>query len=185
MTASIWAGEQVELRAIRPGDEDFLLRLASVCRAAAPADGSPPSRDDLLKGIEADLERKDDGRRFIIAGRDGEPAGVISVDTTPREANLELTVEVEEGHRRKGYAREAILRTLRFYFEELGYQRCEVRVAEANSAAVGLFKGLGFAGEARLRQAVSSLEGRGDLLILGLLAEEYAARCGRTVWGDA
>lgn len=51
-------------------------------------------------------------------------------------------------HWRRGYASDAICIVLRYYFEELRYQKCTVSVYDFNESSLRLHEWLGFQVEA-------------------------------------
>jgi RimJ/RimL family protein N-acetyltransferase len=83
---------------------------------------------------------------------------------------------VKSGERRRGYAAEAITIVLRYYFEELRYQKAFVGVYSFNEASLGLFARLGFVQEGRQRRMVFTRGRYFDMVWLGMTAEEFAAR---------
>ena len=75
--------------------------------------------------------------------------------------------------RRKGYGSQALRILLRFVFAELNLFRVSARVPEYNVAAIALLKKFGFVEEVRRRQALERDGGRWDLLVFGLLNDEW------------
>ena len=76
--------------------------------------------------------------------------------------------------RRKGYGTQAVQMLLRFAFAELNLFRVTARVQEYNEAGIALLKKFGFVEEVRRRQALDRDGRRWDLLVFGLLNEEWA-----------
>lgn len=76
--------------------------------------------------------------------------------------------------RRKGYGAQALQLLLRFAFVELNLYRVTARVQEYNEAAIALLKKFGFTEEVRRRQALERDSRRWDLLVFGLLKDEWA-----------
>ena len=75
--------------------------------------------------------------------------------------------------RRKGYGTQALQMLLRFAFAELNLFRVTARVQEYNEAGIALLKKFGFVEEVRRRQALDRDGRRWDLLVFGLLNEEW------------
>ncbi len=75
----------------------------------------------------------------------------------------------------KGYGAEALDMLLRFAFIELNLHRLTAVVQGYNRAALRLFSKAGFVEEVRRRQAVYRDGKRWDLIMLGLLDEEWRA----------
>ena len=75
---------------------------------------------------------------------------------------------------RKGYGTQALKMLLRFAFAELNMFRVSANVAEYNEGALALLKKLGFTEEVRRRQSLEREGRRWDLLVFGLLKDEWA-----------
>lgn len=75
--------------------------------------------------------------------------------------------------RRKGYGTQALQMLLRFGFAELNLFRLSASVPEYNVAAIALLKKFGFVEEVRRRQAIERDGRRWDMLIFGLLNDEW------------
>ncbi len=75
--------------------------------------------------------------------------------------------------RRKGYGTQAMKMLLRFAFAELNLFRVTAYVPEYNEGAIALVKKFGFTEEVRRRQALERDGRRWDLLVLGLLKDEW------------
>jgi len=78
--------------------------------------------------------------------------------------------------RRKGYGEEALRLLVRYGFTEINLFRLSAAIPEYNQAALSLFHKVGFVDEVHRRQAVQR-DGRcWDLILLGLLRDEWQAR---------
>jgi len=75
--------------------------------------------------------------------------------------------------RRKGYGSQAMRMLLRFIFSEINMFRVSAYVPEYNEAAVSLLKKFGFVEEVRRRQALARDGRRWDLLVFGLLKDDW------------
>lgn len=76
-------------------------------------------------------------------------------------------------HRGKGYAKDAICLVLRYYFQELRYQKANVGVYDLNAPSKALHRSLGFIEEGRLRRSVFTRGEWWDFLWFGLTVEEF------------
>jgi RimJ/RimL family protein N-acetyltransferase len=74
---------------------------------------------------------------------------------------------------RKGYGSQALQMLLRFVFAELNLFRISAAVPEYNDGAIALFKKFGFVEEVRRRQALDRDGRRWDMLVFGLLKDEW------------
>jgi len=75
--------------------------------------------------------------------------------------------------RGKGYGTQGLKMLLRFAFAELNLFRVSADVPEYNEAAIALLKKSGFVEEVRRRQALDRDGRRWDLLVFGLLKDEW------------
>ncbi len=75
--------------------------------------------------------------------------------------------------RRKGYGAQALKMLLRFAFAELNLFRVSANVPEYNEGAIALMKKFGFVEEVRRRQSLERDGRRWDLLVFGLLKDEW------------
>ena len=75
--------------------------------------------------------------------------------------------------RRKGYGTQALQMLLRFAFAELNLFRVTALVPEYNEGAITLLKKAGFSEEVRRRKAMERDGRRWDLLMFGLLNDEW------------
>ena len=73
----------------------------------------------------------------------------------------------------KGYGTQAAKMLMRFVFAELNLFRVTANVAEYNAGAIALLKKLGFTEEVRRRQSLEREARRWDLLVFGLLKDEW------------
>jgi len=73
----------------------------------------------------------------------------------------------------KGYGAQALRMLIHFAFAELNLFRVSARVPEYNEAAIVLLKKFGFVEEVRRRQALDRDGRRWDLLVFGLLKDEW------------
>jgi RimJ/RimL family protein N-acetyltransferase len=80
------------------------------------------------------------------------------------------------GDRRKGYGTKALQMLLRFAFAELNLYRVTAAIPEYNEAAIALFKKAGFTEEVRRRKALDRDGRRWDILMFGLLKDEWQSQ---------
>ncbi|MGW8375649.1 GNAT family protein [Streptomyces sp. ODS28] len=94
--------------------------------------------------------------------------------TPTRRCWFEYGVTIDAEQRRKGYAGGAVALLLRFMFAERRYHKCEARIFAHNEASLELHRRLGFTEEGRLRDHVFLAGRHHDLVMMGILAEEFA-----------
>lgn len=90
-----------------------------------------------------------------------------------RHGTFKYGVAIFRGHWRNGYASDAIRILLRYYFEELRYQKVTAHVYAFNEGSIALHEGLGFVQEGRLRNMVFTMGQHFDEFIFGLTKGEY------------
>ncbi len=176
-----WEGERVRLRAIEPGDAAFFFELQGDTDRNRLLDFLPPplSRAALEAWVleRSRREFEDDAFQWLIETLTGEPVGSIVTHTcNPRNGTFSYALDIARDQRRRGYAREAILIVLRYYFEELRYQKVHVATQSDNAATIALHRSLGFAHEGTQRRMVFQGGRYLDLLLFGLTVDEFAAR---------
>ena len=87
--------------------------------------------------------------------------------------NCELGIALLSHARGQGAAKAALIQSINYCFDELRLHRVWCRVMADNQPSLKLFHNLGFTDEGRLRQHVNR-EGRYlDLIVLGLLRDEW------------
>ena len=112
----------------------------------------------------------------VTAGGSDEYLGEIvlnEIDPVVRSANLRLAMR--PAYRGRGYGTEAIWLMLGLAFDTLGLHRVGLDVLATNARAKSLYENLGFVAEGRLRDAARDGDRFCDLVVMGLLEEEYRA----------
>jgi len=79
----------------------------------------------------------------------------------------------DRNDRGKGYGTEVLHMLLRYAFDELNLYRLAAMTVEYNTGAIRFFERAGFNVEVRRRQAVQRDGKRWDVLMLGLLCDEW------------
>ncbi|WP_046733637.1 GNAT family N-acetyltransferase [Streptomyces humi] len=177
---SSWTGHRVRLRAVEPDDWTAFMRFADEedrrgsrldlprsaesCRAWAKEQALAECEDDCFRlGVEATAR--------------GELVGTVGSHRTGRRSGwFELDVMIGADHRRRGYATEAVVLLSRFMFAERRYHKCLAAVLAHNEPSLRLFRRLGFTEEGRLREHVFFAGRHHDLVMMGMLADEFDTR---------
>jgi RimJ/RimL family protein N-acetyltransferase len=178
---NIWQGQRVRLRAIEPEDWEAFsaFDLDSLVARDCYAIPFPKSHEASRKWTvdEARAETKQDVFRFAIENLAGELVGTINTHSCePRHGTFGYGIAIRREHWRKGYASEAIRLVLRYYFQELRYQKVTAHVYAFNQPSLKLHQQLGFQQEGRLRRMIYTDGAYHDVCIFGMTAEEFAAR---------
>jgi RimJ/RimL family protein N-acetyltransferase len=177
----LWSGERVRLRGFQAADWElfFAWDQEPDWSWADTREYFPPARDRIRAWAdeEAQRGRRADEQRFIIETLEGVPVGTIDTARCDRLSGaFWYGIAISQAHRRSGYAREAIVLTCRFYFDQLGYQKVNTSVWSFNAPSLALHAGLGFVEEGRLRRTHFRAGRHFDEHILGLTVEEFRAR---------
>jgi len=179
MTTNIWQRDKVCLRAMEPSDwsvfhtNDEDTEVARLCYEIP----FPRSTVGTMKWAEhtAATPPQDDCYRLVIENRGGEVVGALNTfECNRRCGTFKYGLAVLRPHWRNGYASAAIRLLLRYYFEELRYQKVTVHVYDFNDASIQLHRKLGFQEEGRLRRMIYTGGRHHDEILLGLTAEEFA-----------
>jgi len=121
-------------------------------------------------------EWNDGVRNFVFACRyKNEAIGLVTLsDLDYAMGNAEMGIMlISRAWRGRGLASEAVKLALTYAFDELGLHRVYARLAEENLPSLNLFKRLGFTEEGRLREAMRRGGSYLDLIVVGLLENEF------------
>ncbi len=156
-------------------DSDF-MRMYEI-EPARPM--SPAMLKKKYEKLEKEIEESRNLFYFAIRAREDDRligrAVVNRIEWSNGNGWIELGIGSAED-RRKGYGTQAAQMLLRFAFAELNLFRVTARVPEYNEAAIALLKKFGFTEEVRRRQALDRDGRRWDLLVFGLLKDEWASQ---------
>ncbi len=178
-----WRTDTVRLRGIEPTDADTIYAWSLDSERARQLEciWPPRSLSAVTAWVEQQARREFDGESFlwVVENPAGEPVGSISVHTCNRRVGtFSYGVDVAAEHRRRGYASSAILLILKFYFDELRYQKATVSIHGDNQPSLDLHARLGFQLEGRLRRMVFTAGEHVDELWFGMTCEEFRSRYG-------
>lgn len=115
-----------------------------------------------------DVRLRDDERPIGLAG-------LMDVDAVNGSAELLIGIG-KRSLRDQGYGTEAIEIVLDFAFAELRLHRVQLRVWAFNERAIHVYERMGFVHEARYREGHFRHGRHHDIVYMGLLAQEWAAR---------
>ena len=166
------------MRGIEPTDAPyfFLWNQDSERGRALDFLWPPVSLASVTGWVEKQSQRslEDDAFHWMIETLEGEAVGTISTHhCDPHTGTFSYGVDIDMNRRRQGYAREAIGLVLKYYFNELRYQKVTVSVHSDNPASILLHETLGFAREGVLRRMIYTRGQYQDEIWFGMTAEEY------------
>ncbi|WP_084170109.1 GNAT family N-acetyltransferase [Paraburkholderia ferrariae] len=119
---------------------------------------------------------KRDAILFVVCTAEGTPVGTVGLDNIDhknQKAEFGRLLIGEPQFRQKGYGMIALRETLRYGFDELNLNRIYLQVFRDNSAAISLYKKVGFVDEGTLRSDHYSRGAWRDVLNMGLLRDEW------------
>ncbi len=184
-----WQGRGIRLRALQPGDAAafFEWNRDSDMNRHLDFVWPPGSLESQRRWAEktATQEPNNDKYFLVIEAPEGKVAGAISThECDRRTGTFRYGVAVRREHQRRGYASAAILLVLRYFFEELRYQKVTVNIHANNPACIRLHEQLGYQLEGRLRRMAFTGGQLWDELHMGMTVEEFQARYAGAGPGD-
>jgi len=185
-----WQGRKIHLRAAEPGDAQTFYNWNLDSERARLLDfvWPPTSLASVQAWAEDQSKKKLEGDRFawVIEDLLGNPVGTISTHhCSARNGTFSYGIDIAQEYRRKGYAVEAVRMVLKYYFEELRYQKVTVTVHSDNQASIRLHERLGFQREGRLRRMVYTHGKYLDELWYGMTAAEFQRAAVKEAGGEA
>jgi diamine N-acetyltransferase len=140
-------GEKIALRAAEPSDVDVIYSWENdpenwlVSNTVAPY-----SKHQILQFIEdANDIFASNQLRLIISNHQQEAVGCMDLfDFDHKNKRVGLGVLVDENHRGKGYAQEALLLTINYCFNLLEVHSLYAEVLSSNKSSQRLFESAGF-----------------------------------------
>jgi RimJ/RimL family protein N-acetyltransferase len=130
----------------------------------------------VYEKLEKEIEEEKNMYYFAIRAREDDrligKALVHRIEWSNGNGMIRLGIGSADDQR-KGYGKQAMQMLLRFVFAELNMFRISAVVPEYNEAAVALFKKFGFIEEVRRRQALDRDGRHWDMLVFGLLKDEW------------
>lgn len=106
----------------------------------------------------------------------GELIGGVGLKREPAHERAEIGYMLGEEHWGKGFATEATTRVLGYAFEELGLSRVNASVHGTNAGSIRVLEKLGLTREGVQRRHVCRFGVWNDLVLFGILREEWLAR---------
>jgi RimJ/RimL family protein N-acetyltransferase len=175
---TFWTGTRVRLRGIEPEDWTAYMRFAADEERMGDLLKPPRSAERFRAWAQEQAARQADGDCFrltVEALDTGEAVGSVGSNVAyPQAGRFEYGVTMAAEHRRRGYAAEAVVMLQRYMFAERRYHKCEARIFAHNEASLSFHRRLGFVEEGRLRDHVFAAGRHHDLVLMGMLADEFA-----------
>lgn len=171
-------GERVTLRALRRSDTEILHGYWSDLGMATRASNRPP-RTYTVEATQAMFDgfaKQEDMVRFVIEV-DDEVVGDCSLhDIDTHNRTCDVGISIGRPHWSKGYGQEALRLLVDFAFRHHNMHRVALEALADDPRAVGCYRKVGFVEEGRLRQRDWRDGEYHDVLIMGILDEEWSKR---------
>jgi ribosomal-protein-alanine N-acetyltransferase len=167
-------GNEVYLRAVEPGDARLMAKWKRDPLVRRMALG--PDVEISVEGENEDIKRaRESGDQLylvLVVEKTNQPVGYVRInwmDASHRFAWLRFALGERRG---KGYAKDGLKALLEHLFT-VDVHRVEAEAYEFNQTSLHLLEGLGFKKEGVKRQAHFGGDRYHDIVVLGLLAEEF------------
>ena len=174
-------GERVRLRALTRDDLSRVCAFNNDLAVEIAGGGDPPYPQSLAR-LQAEFDQDvskggRDSTRFAIE-TDGQVIGLCGLhNPDPVAHTSELGIGIgDRAYWGRGFGRESIGLLLNYAFRYLNQRRVWLRVHGRNERALGAYRACGFVEEGRLRAHVWSDGSYDDLVVMGVLREEWQAR---------
>jgi RimJ/RimL family protein N-acetyltransferase len=171
-------GEKVFLRAFHEGDEEMVARI----------ENHPGSRTTLFYAFPTNMQQQKEKIQkhlsdpnavvFTICRKDTGAAigqtAFFRIDWVGRMAIFYIGI-AETKNRSKGYGTDTVRAMLDYAFETINLNRVQLHVSVENTAAVKVYKKVGFQVEGTLREAMFHKGRYVDFYVMGILKKDYHA----------
>src|SRR5690606_33574271 len=141
-------GKNIRLRALEPGDLEFLYEIENNTELwEVSATQIPFSKYILEQYIENAYKDIYEAKqlRLVIENKSGENLGLIDIfDFDPKNRRASLGIVICSNHRGRGYASEAVDLICNYAIEFLNLHQLYVNIGATNEQSIGLFQKLGF-----------------------------------------
>ena len=176
----IWNGEKIRLRAPSASDVAiFLDKNGNIDTDTAKLydrielPKSPKEMGELLENANKDTTKDD--YLFTIETLGGEAVGQITAfDCDRKNGCFKYGLFIHPDFKRNGYAKEAALILLDYYFNYLRYHKANVYIYDINTASIAFHTGLGFIKEGLLKENAYFDGEYHDVVYMGMTESEFS-----------
>ena len=169
------------LRPYAPSDAEALARVCNNMNVVRWTSSHPfpyevSHATEYLARIEREFAEGKSVSFAAVLRESGELIGGVGLKCERAQERAEVGYMLSEEHWGKGYATEATARVLRFAFEELKLSRVNASVHATNTGSIRVLEKLGLIQEGVQRRHVYRFGEWNDLVLFGILREEWLAR---------
>lgn len=173
-------GKLVNLRVVEKGDLEEIMKWVNKKEITKYLSYFlyPISQEEEEKFIEKALRHNDSEKNLVIETKDKEYLGQINLHNIDwKNMNAELGIVIgKEEYWNKGYGADAIKTLLDYAFHQLNLYKVYLRVFEYNERGIRCYQKCGFKEERRLRKSHFFERKFYDVIIMGLLKEEFESQ---------
>ncbi len=178
ISRNLFRGQLVRLAAPAEGDAQAFARWtedASYLRSLDTDYAHPVSVQEFAKRLNPEAAHPNRIEFHLRTLEDDRLIGFVALHTIEwnNQAALLAIGIGEPAYRGRGYGTDALLLALHYGFEELNLHRVGLNVIANNARAIRTYERIGFRREGALRGAVSRDGSRYDVLLMGMLKDEW------------
>lgn len=176
---SIWTGKKIRLRAPLCGDcVLFVDKSGNIDTDTAKLYDRidlPKSPKDMGEFLEnANKDSLKDDFLFTIETIDGTPVGQITAfDCDRRNGTFKYGLFIHPDCKGNGYAKEAAVILLDYYFNQLRYHKANIYIYKSNTASIAFHSKLGFEKEGISRECAFFDGEYCDVVYMGMIDREF------------
>lgn len=167
----------IKLRAMEPEDANFLFQLLNNPDIEKMVVGKTYSVSEYEENNWIkNFHNSDQCIRWVIEHNDKTRIGTVilnDINWINRTAEIGIKLDINNITRKHGDAKDAYYTTLQYAFDELNLNKITATTLEYNEPSIKLHSTMGFKLEGKLRQAVFKSGNYHNLIIFGLLREEF------------
>ncbi|MFC4548992.1 MULTISPECIES: GNAT family N-acetyltransferase [Halorussus] len=162
-------GERVRLRPVESNDAAFLQRASNDPELRTPLGHTIPRNESR---VADDIDSEDDESVRLLVSVDGDPIGLVQVESLSGARPFLSYWLVPESHG-NGYATEAVGLFVGYVFDNFDKPALQAFTYEFNDASKNLLRKLGFEQEGRFRKNAFVSGEHVDTVHFGILREEW------------
>ena len=173
-------GNLVTLRTIQKDDLKLMYELEKNVELVQYGNGQwqPEPLAKWEKNFEKDIER-DDPSSFVIEADEKLIGGIGLHHRNRRDGSSQFGIGIyHPDYVGKGYGREAITLLLDWAFDDQNWRRIWLEALAVNQRALKAYAAIGFHEEGRLRQHTYFRGEYVDVIVMGMLRDEWRERGG-------
>lgn len=132
----------------------------------------PPGKEYIMENFNKIVEKEN--KYLSIVNEKGVLVGYISFKELKDTCNIyKLGITIGKDFWNRGYGQDSVMTLLQYLFLFRGAQRVELEVLDFNDRAIYAYKKCGFVEEGRKRKGFFSQGQYHDLVIMGIIKEDY------------